>query len=83
MKTLDPATLTRAAKLNLIYRHTHRDYRGSGKGPARTILVLRGTTSLILLDELTDAEIADKLPYALKKEHARLNKTTAKAILHS
>lgn len=79
MKTLDPATLTRAEKLNLIYRHTHRDYRGSGKGPDRTILALRGTTALVLLDELTDAEIADRLPYALKKEHARLNKTTPHA----
>lgn len=69
MKTLDPDTLTRADKLNLIYRHTHRDYKG-GKGAARSILVLRGATTSV---PLTNAEIEDKLPYALKKETGRLS----------
>ena len=72
MKTLDPATLTRADKLNLIYRHTHRDYKG-GKGPARSILVLRGAATSVPITDLTDAEIEDKLPYALKKETERLS----------
>jgi hypothetical protein len=75
MKTpLDPSTLTREAKLNLIYRHTHRDYKGSGKGPARTILVYRGGTALVLLDNLTEDEINLKLPGALKSEEKRLTK---------
>lgn len=71
---LDPATLTRADKLNLIYRHTHPDYKGGGKGVFRTILVYRGGTALVLLEHLTDAEIEDKLAYALKKEGERRNK---------
>ncbi len=54
--------LTRQQKLNIIYRHTHRDYRG---------------TCLVNLDHLTDAEIADKLPYSLKLEAERLAKKNA------
>lgn len=73
MKTLDPAALTRADKLALIYRHTHRDYKGSLDGH-KSLLVYRGGTALVLLDHLTDAEIEDKLPYAIKKETERLNK---------
>ena len=70
---LDPATMTRETKLNLIYRHTHRDYKG-GKGAERTILVYRGGTALVLLDNLTEAEISFKLPSALKSEEKRLTK---------
>lgn len=72
MKTLDPAALTRADKLALIYRHTHRDYRGKLDGH-KSILVYRNGTALVLLDHLTDAEIAEMLPYALKKETERLS----------
>jgi hypothetical protein len=60
--------LTREQKLNLIYRHTHRDYKGSGKGEDRTILIYRNGTSLVPLKALTDAEIERDLPYALHKE---------------
>lgn len=66
--------LTRAEKLNLIYRHTHRDFKGGGKGTFRSILVYRKGTALVLLDDLTEAEIEDKLAYALKKEAERLTK---------
>jgi len=64
-----PTELTKEAKLNLIYRHTSRDYKNSGKGDARAILVLRkeGTT-LVPLIALTDEEIEAKYPYALYKE---------------
>jgi len=65
----NPTELTKEAKLNLIYRHTSRDYKNGGKGDARAILVLRkGGTSLVPLIALTDEEIADKLTYALYKE---------------
>ncbi|MBN3507189.1 hypothetical protein [Burkholderia cenocepacia] len=77
---IDPASLSRDQKLTLIYRHTHRDYKGKadevwgrvhvGK---RTLLVNRkGVTVLALLEQLTEEEIAEKLPYALKKEADRL-----------
>lgn len=63
------AELTRKQKEQIIYRHTHRDYKGNG-----SILVLRGSTQSVPMGALTDAEIQDKLPYALAKEAARLAK---------
>jgi hypothetical protein len=62
--------LTKEQKLQLIYRHTHRDFKGSSEG-VRTILVLRGSTHCVSLDGLTDAEIADRLPYAISQERKR------------
>lgn len=62
--------LTREQKLNLIYRHTHRDYKGKLAGE-RSILVLRQATTLVQLKDLTDAEITYKLPYALRQEEKR------------
>lgn len=70
--------LTRAQKLDLIYQHTHPDYRGiagerwgslAGK---RTILIgsERGS-ALVLLEELNDTDLAAKLPYALRCEARR------------
>lgn len=64
--------MTRDQQLTLIYRHTHRDYKGRLNGQ-RTVLTLRqGGTTLVQLDSLTDAEIADKLPYSLTLEAKRL-----------
>lgn len=74
MKSFDPNSLTKEEKLNLIYRHTHRDYRGSGKGADRSILVLRGATCVVLLSQLTEAEIEDKMSYAIWAENKRLAK---------
>ena len=46
--------------LDVIYRKTHSDYKGK-IGDKRTVLVLRqGGTTLVALDDLTDAEIDDK-----------------------
>ncbi len=61
--------------LKLIYRHTHRDFKGLRDG-TKEILTPRG---LVSLDDLTESEVAERLPSALKKEAARL-KTTAKGI---
>lgn len=64
--------------LKLIYRHTHRDYKGS-YGGAKSIMVCRdGASCLVPLDCLTEAEIADRLPSAMKKENERL--AAAKAL---
>lgn len=58
--------------LALIYRHTHRDYKGN-YGGVKTIMVCRGGASCVVpLDGLTEAEVADRLPYAMKKEAERL-----------
>ncbi len=60
--------MTRQQQLKLIYRHTHRDYRGTVNG-VKSILVLRPEgTCLVPLDTLTDTEIANKLPGAERDE---------------
>lgn len=68
--------LSRKQKETLIYRHTHRDYRGSTGDKAILVMRAAGTT-LVPLTELTEAEVEDLLPYALRKEAARLQKATA------
>lgn len=68
-------TLTRDQQLALIYRHTHADYKGRSNG-YRCILVLRvGGTHSVPLSDLTDAEIASKLPYAMHKEDDKRART--------
>lgn len=74
-KTINPNTEAEKAHqkaLTLIYRHTHRDYRGN-YGGVKSIMVCRGGASCVVpLDGLTEAEVADRLPYAMKKEAERL-----------
>lgn len=82
VQPIDPAHLSRDQKLTIIYRHTHRAFKGNA-GPRRgeqqgkkSLLVnVKGATCLVLLENLSDEQIADKLPYALKKEAARRAKT--------
>lgn len=62
--------MTREQQLQLIYRHTHRDYKGRVSG-VPSILVLRGSTMLFPLSDLTDEEIASRLPYAQHQEAKR------------
>ena len=81
VQSIDPATLSRKQKLTLIYRHTHRDFKGPA-GPQfgrhegqKTIMVNeKGATVLCLLDLLSAEHIAAMLPYALQKEAQRLVK---------
>lgn len=70
---MNASELTRDQKLALIYRHTHKDYKGTIHG-CKTIMVCRGSTTLVAMTELTDAEIADRLPAAIRKEEQRLAK---------
>lgn len=65
--------MTREQKLRLIYRHTHSDYKHNG-----SILILRdGATCSVPLSLLTDSEIESELPYALKQEAKRSNRSAA------
>ncbi|MBR8043188.1 NADAR family protein [Burkholderia cenocepacia] len=72
MKMAD--SYSRQEQLNIIYETTHGDFKGIAgeRWPAehqgkRTILVNdKGATILALLENLTDEQIADKLPLALK-----------------
>ena len=73
----------RAAALKLIYRHTHCNYKGTyGSPPARGILMQRAGqgTCFVLMDKLTDAEIAARLPDAQRHEEARLLKLRTKSL---
>jgi hypothetical protein len=87
MTTPTPATkeLTRDQKLTLIYRHEHSDFKGiAGErwgehaGKKSIMVNEKGATVLVLLENLTDEQIADKLPYALHKEQQRKEKAAAK-----
>jgi hypothetical protein len=62
-----PEQVARSAKLELIWKRCHNDYKGKIDG-VRTIMTYRNGTCLVGLDDLTDAEIADKLP---KAEHRK------------
>ena len=53
----------RLAKLEAVWHATHRDYKGRDANGVRAIMVLRDGGSVIVpLFDLTDAEIADRLP---------------------
>lgn len=76
----DAGTYSRAQAESLIWRHTHRDFRGYAAG-VRTVLVNREGqgTCLVSLDGLTDDEIARKLGYAVRAEAKRIAAKAAKA----
>ena len=65
--------LARRDALKLIYRHTHPDFKSrSSIFGGKSILVLRnGATCLVALNDLTEQEIQDRLPIAMRKEQAR------------
>ena len=58
--------MTRDQKLKLVWRHTHRDYKGKLNGE-RSIMVYRQGTCLVLLKDLTDEEIESRIPRAHKE----------------
>jgi hypothetical protein len=63
--------MNRTEAINMIYRHTHPDYKGRDpKTGAKSILVWRddtGTTA-IPIDELTESEFARELEAAKRKK---------------
>lgn len=61
--------MTREQKLKLVWKHTHRDYKGMLEGQ-RSIMVYRQGTCLVLLKDLTDAEIEERIPRTLKENNA-------------
>jgi hypothetical protein len=79
--------VSRKHALKIIYRHSHRDRKGTIDG-YKTILALREAgTCLVPLDALTDEEVTAQLPYAIQKEtervlakSARLNAKNADSI---
>ena len=75
-----PATgLTRDEQLKLIWRYTHKDYRSITNGKRMVLIFRTGVgTCLVPLDSLTADEIANKLPYALRKEREKQLRREAK-----
>jgi hypothetical protein len=55
----------RDKKLDLVWKHKHRDYKGRING-VRCVLIYRNGTMSVPLSDLTDAEIADALPKGAK-----------------
>lgn len=68
--TVDGRAYTRKEALRLIWRHTHRDFKGKLEDGTRSILVNGGAAGSILveLDKLSDAHIMRKLPYCARKD---------------
>jgi hypothetical protein len=70
--------MTRKEKLKLIWRHTHRDYRGIAADGTKMVLEMVpgvGTCS-VPLESLTDEQIEKRMPYVLKIEEVRLGMAT-------
>lgn len=53
--------MTRDQKLKIVWRTTHRDFKGK-IGLAKYILVYRNGTCMVKLSDLTDTEIDERLP---------------------
>jgi len=46
-----------AAQLDLIYKNTHADFKGVLPDGTRTVLMCRGNTCLVALEDLTPEEV--------------------------
>ena len=49
------------SQLDQIYKGTHADFKGVLPDGTRTILVCRGATCLVALEDLTPEEVAQRL----------------------
>lgn len=50
------------AQLNQIFQKTHSDFKGVLPDGTRTIMMCRGRTCLVALEDLTPEEVAKLLP---------------------
>lgn len=58
-------------QLELIFKHTHADYKGKLDGEKSIMIMRDGRTCIVPMSQLTDEEIAKELSYALHKERRR------------
>lgn len=58
--------MTREQKLKLVWKNTHKDFRGTYDG-VKSIMVFRNGTCLVNLSDLTDKEINDRLPAEVRE----------------
>ena len=66
--------MNRKQQLQLIWRHTHADYRGVIHGVPSILVLRKGGTQAVMLDDLTDQEIESNLRYAVSAEERRLKR---------
>lgn len=66
--TVTPVKLTRAKLEALVWRHTHRDFKGLIDGVRTVLHLVRGGGGAVPLSSLTDAELYDKLPSRVRAE---------------
>ena len=57
-------------KLAVIWGKTHRDFRGKIEGKKAILVNRDGATQLVPLSDLTDAEIARRMPKNVIIDHA-------------
>jgi hypothetical protein len=60
--------MTKQEQLTIIYRHTHRDYKGKVNGERAILINENGATVLCPLSALTDKQIARTFPYCYRRE---------------
>jgi hypothetical protein len=61
--------MPRQQQAELIYNTTHTDFRGVWNGERYILTCRSGATSMVYLTEMTDTEIADRLPAALRRRN--------------
>lgn len=54
--------MTREQKLKLVWKHTHKDFKGKLVDGTKTVMVYRNGTCLVALNNLTDDEINRMIP---------------------
>ena len=54
--------MTREQKLKMVWKHMPKDYRGKMADGTKTVMIYRNGTCLVALENMTDAEINDRLP---------------------
>jgi hypothetical protein len=63
--------MTREQKLKLVWRHTHRDYKGKVNGERTILMYCEGEgTCLVFLKSLTDEQLDARIPRAVKENAA-------------
>lgn len=69
--------MTRNEQVRLIWRHTHRDYKGTLPDGTRTVMVFRSGSTLVPLADLTPEEIDGMMPVMYAREARRIAKRDA------
>jgi hypothetical protein len=59
--------MTRAAKIELIYRTTHSDFRMTFSGRKAVMADSPRGATFRFLDDMSDTDLAELLPYAQRK----------------